>query len=79
MQVIKAGNFKAKCLQVMDQVNKTKKSVIITKRNVPIAKLVPFETSKDEPIFGCMQHLIEIKGDITKPTGEEWDVLAEDD
>lgn len=72
---MKAGQFKSQCLKVMDKVKRTKKRVIITKRNVPVAQLVPIEPEEEKPIFGCMKGTIEIKGDITKPTGEKWNVL----
>ncbi|MDN3506058.1 MAG: type II toxin-antitoxin system prevent-host-death family antitoxin [Simkaniaceae bacterium] len=72
---IKAGEFKAECLKIMDQVKKTRKKVIITKRNVPVAQLVPMDMDIERPIFGCMKGTIEITGDIVKPTGEKWDVF----
>ncbi len=41
MGKIAISEFKAKCLAVIDEVNKTKKSVIITRRGKPIAELIP--------------------------------------
>ena len=69
---IAAGEFKAKCLQLMDQVNETHVPIIITKHGVAIAKLVPIE---EEPIqlFGLQKNAIVIKGDIISPVGEDWD------
>jgi len=72
---MKAGEFKAECLKVMDQVKKTRRTVVITKRNIPVAQLVPMDWEKEKPIFGCMKGTIEIKGDIVKDTGEKWDVF----
>ena len=74
-EYMKAGEFKAQCLKVMDKVKKTRRRVIITKRNIPVAQLVPIDFEHEKPIFGCMKGTIEIKGDIIKPTGEKWDVL----
>ena len=71
-QIIGAGKFKAECLQIMDRVNKTKKPITITKRNVPIAKLVPVN-GKELPLFGAMSDVLTIKGDIISPIDEEWD------
>ena len=39
---IAAGQFKAKCLKLMDNVYKNNEEVIITKYGKPIAKLVQF-------------------------------------
>ncbi len=71
---IAAGKFKATCLRVMDDVSKNKESVIITKRNVPIAKVVPIEEEKPKPVFGCLKGTGEIVGDIIGPIDEAWDV-----
>jgi prevent-host-death family protein len=72
-----AGDFKAKCLKVMDQVQARRESVVITKRGKPIAKLVPVEEA-DDPIFGFMKGKGKIVGDIVSPifTLEEWGDLA---
>ncbi len=72
-----AGEFKAKCLKVMDQVNAKREIVVITKRGKPIAKLVPIEETTD-PIFGFMNGKIKVNGDIVGPilTLEEWGDLA---
>ncbi len=40
---IPAGEFKAKCLKLMDQVRESGKEIVITKRGKPVAKLVPLE------------------------------------
>jgi len=71
-QNIPAGEFKAKCLKIMEEVNLQHKTIIITKRGKPIAKLVPFN---DTPLslFGVMEGSVKIKGDIINPTGEKWE------
>lgn len=40
MNSIAVGEFKAKCLQIMDEVAATGESIIVTKRGRPVAKLV---------------------------------------
>lgn len=72
-----AGKFKAQCLAVMDEVQKKRHAVVITKRGKPVAKLVPVEAQQDE-IFGFMKGKIKIKGDIVKPalSLREWGNLA---
>jgi prevent-host-death family protein len=67
-----AGEFKAKCLQVMEQVNQSKTPVVITKRGKPIAKLVPVE-SEPRDGFGCMKGSVRILGDIISPIDVEWE------
>ena len=70
---MKAGEFKAQCLKVMDRVKQTRKSVIITKRNVPVAKLVPLDEEKDLSIVGLLEGTVQFEGDIIKPIEEHWD------
>jgi antitoxin (DNA-binding transcriptional repressor) of toxin-antitoxin stability system len=50
----------------MDEVRRRREPVVITKKGVPVAKLVP----ADEPprdVFGCMIGTAEIVGDIEAP------------
>lgn len=70
---IAAGKFKSQCLALMDEVEKKRKEIIITKRGRPVAKLVPVE-SGDNPLIGGMRGTIRIMGDIVAPIGEPWDV-----
>jgi len=66
MKKMAAGQFKAHCLRVMDEVRARRQPVMITKKGVPVAKLVPAdETSPD--VFGCMAGTAEILGDIEAP------------
>ena len=62
---IPAGEFKAKCLQLMDRVARSRKPIVITKRGKPVAKLVPpDELEPRPPLFGYMAGTAEIRGDI---------------
>ena len=69
---IQAGQFKARCLKLMDKVQRTKKRIIITKRNKPIAQLIPIEEDT-ENLFGKMKGTVHILGDILAPIDEVWD------
>lgn len=69
---IAAGEFKAKCLKLMEDVKEYHEEVIITKFGKPIAKLVPFESESPKSIFGYLKGEVEIKGDIVKSTGVKW-------
>ena len=71
-QTIAAGAFKAKCLHLLDEVQQTRKEIVITKRGHPVARLVPVE-EEIPVIFGRMKGTIKILGDIVAPTGEIWE------
>jgi prevent-host-death family protein len=76
MKTLAAGEFKSKCLAVMDEVKAKREPVLITKRGKPVAILTPVE-EKDDPIFGFFKGKAEILGDIVSPVVplEDWDVL----
>ena len=71
-EFIQAGEFKSKCLRIMDKVKRTKKRIIITKRNKPVAQLLPIEEKKILA-YGCMKGTVEILGDIISSIDEFWD------
>jgi len=71
-EYIQAGKFKARCLKLMDKVHRTKRRIIITKRNKPIAQLVPIE-EESSTLFGKMKGTVHIIGDIMAPIDEAWD------
>ena len=68
---IPAGEFKAKCLKLIDEVQQQRKEIVITKRGKPVARLVPLKTEIPD-IFGRMKGTVKILGDIVSPTGEVW-------
>jgi prevent-host-death family protein len=65
MKTIAAGKFKTQCLAIMDQVQATGESVVITKRGIPVAKIVP--ASAASRILGSMANDFKIVGDIEAP------------
>ena len=72
---IAAGEFKTRCLQLMDEVKNKRRSFVITKRGKPVAKLVPVDDSPPA-LFGFLKGRARIDGDIVAPTGEAWDADA---
>jgi len=73
-RIIKASEFKAKCLAVLDEVERTRESVVITKRGKPIAELVPHKPPKCE-LLGLLKDELFIEGDIISPIDVEWEAL----
>ena len=73
-KTIKASEFKAKCLALMDEVARTGERVVITKNGEPVADLVPHHTKKRSP-FGVWKGKVEITGDIMSPIDVEWDAM----
>jgi prevent-host-death family protein len=67
MRTMAAGQFKAKCLGLLDDVKMKRESVLVTKHGQPWAKLVPLD-SEDDPLSAFrFPGKIEIVGDIMAP------------
>ena len=60
---MKASEFKAKCLKVMDEVAEYHGEVIITKNKTPVARLVPCKP-RPKSMFGIDRGRIKILGEI---------------
>ncbi len=75
MKKIAAGEFKARCLTLMEDVRSTREPLLITKRGKPVAKLVPADNDKNKDDFiGRLEGIIRIVGDIESPI-EGWETL----
>ena len=77
---ISVSKFKATCLAVLEEVRRSGRSIVITKRGVPIAELVPPPSStRGADWMGSMAGTFEIVGDIVTPIMplDEWDAWRE--
>jgi prevent-host-death family protein len=72
MRHIKASEFKAKCLQLMDDVKATGETIVITKNGEPVARLGPNAPPKKIWTFGQGKGQFEIVGDIVNPMPNVW-------
>ena len=78
MKTIKASEFKAKCLKLMDEVAATGEPLLITKHGKPVAELVPTEQKpkpKPKSLIGLHEGQIKILGDIISPIDVEWEAM----
>lgn len=69
---IKASEFKARCLELMDQVARTGRSVTITKRGKPVARLAPL-SAPGGALLGAHRGQIEVLEDIIEPVDVPWE------
>lgn len=58
MRQVKASEFKAKCLKLIDDVNETGQPIIITKRGKPVARLARERPSGSRRLMGSMAGLL---------------------
>ncbi|MGH7589406.1 MAG: type II toxin-antitoxin system Phd/YefM family antitoxin [Gemmatimonadota bacterium] len=68
---IAAGEFKARCLKLMDEVRRKRIELVITKRGKPVAKLVPVDEEVTDS-YGALRGSVNYHGDIVAPDHESW-------
>ncbi len=70
-RTVAAGEFKARCLSLLDEVQASGDEIVITKRGRAVARLVPIAISEDE--FALLRGSVHAsEADLLAPTGEPW-------
>lgn len=69
---VAAGEFKAKCLRLMDRVARDRQPLVVTKRGKPIVEIIPVR-KRHRRMYGYMAGTGEIIGDIISPIDVEWE------
>ncbi len=79
MKEVAISEFKAKCLAILDEVQKTKQPLLITRRGKAIAEVSPPSPTNDRSWIGSMKGRMEILGDIVSPASDpdDWEVLRD--
>lgn len=68
MEEVSISQFKAKCLALLERVEKSKQPIRITRHGKPVADVVPAVPMVDRAaLFGSMRNSMEILGDIVSP------------
>jgi len=75
-RTIGAGEFKAKCLKLIDEVNASGETLVVTKRGKPVVEVRP-AAEKPQRIIGAMKGRIKILGDIIEPIDVEWEAMSD--
>jgi prevent-host-death family protein len=77
MKEIAISEFKAKCLALLEEVQKTKKPILVTRFGKPIAEVNPPSPHTTTDWLGSMKGEIQILGDIVSPASDEddWEAL----
>ena len=82
-RIVRASEFKAKCLELMDEVAESGEDIVITKQGRPVSRLVPYREKQEKAQdsdntknlkspFGAYRGKIKIHGDIVGPMPAEW-------
>jgi prevent-host-death family protein len=77
MHEIAISKFKAKCLSLLEEVNKTKIPLRVTRRGIPLADVVPASPEAEERTWiGSMTGTLKISGDVVSPVIDPEDIEA---
>lgn len=68
-KTISASEFKAKCLQIFDELDP--EGIVIEKRGRPVAKVIPYVETDNSGLIGSMKGAIKVSGNIFS-TGVKW-------
>ena len=71
-RVVPAGEFKAKCLALFDEVETRGRSFVVTKRGRPVARVVPLSTGKRSSLLGSLLR----DEDLLEPVAADWEAHA---
>ena len=70
---VAAGEFKAKCLALLDEVRDCGSELVVTKRGQPVARIVPMERSAaGRP---SLAHYVRFTGDVVSPIEADWEAM----
>ena len=78
MKTISISAFKATCLAVVQRVQDTGEPVLVTKRGLPVAEVVPYVAAKDSALpLGLLAGTAVMNDDLISPAlaESEWDAL----
>jgi len=64
---IPASQFKAHCLRLMEDVQRTGQEIVITKHERPVAQLSPVREPAAGGHFGALRGMIRVVGDFEAP------------
>jgi prevent-host-death family protein len=76
MRDIPISQFKAKCLGLIEHVQKTRQPLRITRHGVPVAEVIPTGPDRKRKFLGAMVGTGEIVGDIVSPIIDLEDIEA---
>lgn len=78
MKEVQISTFKAQCLSLLDEVNRTKEGLTVTRHGKPLVVINPVQNSQPRKGFGIAKETIEIQGDIIEPATDlaDWEVFA---
>lgn len=76
MKKILISEFKAKCIGMINEIQETGETLIITRRGKPVATVAPAKPKPRKRVLGALEEVIKINGDIVNTDfSEDWEML----
>ncbi len=72
-KIIPAGEFKQKCLALIDEVAAGEFTIIITKHGKQKVKIIMAVEPESRTVFGAMADTVKVLGDLTDTEEESWE------
>jgi len=77
MKDILISEFKAKCIKLLKNVNKSKQPIRVTLRGEPLVIVYPVEAQEEKPLMlGALRGKVKVLGDLDSyDTTSDWEML----
>jgi prevent-host-death family protein len=75
---VQISTFKAQCLRLLDEVNRTGETLTVTRNGKPLVVVTPINDTKTRAEFGVAKETGKILDDLITPATDpsEWEVLS---
>ena len=73
MRSMTATQFKNRCLAVLEDVERTRRPLVVTRRGKPVARIGPVTTDLGTPADNPLKDSIEFQDDLVAPIEEAWE------
>ncbi len=77
MKTMVVSDFKAKCIAVLREAQRSGEPLLVTRRGRPLARIEPISEEVSERRLGLYQGRMRIRGDIVHGSSEDdWNMLG---
>ena len=70
---VTASELKARCSEVIDRVATDHRTITITRRGKPVARIVPLEPETTKSLAGYASGGLKVTGDLLAPLDADWE------
>ena len=76
MKKVLISEFKAKCIGMINEIQETGETLLITRRGKPVAMVGPARPKPRKRVMGALKEVLKINGDIINTDfSDDWEML----